>query len=64
MAEPSSIKHQNYEILNLIGYGLAKFESDLVSALGFKTKEFKAEYGALQRNWVLLRLVQRRVVTY
>ena len=52
MAEPSSIKHQNYEILNLIGYGLAKFESDLVSALGFKTKEFKAEYClALQRGF-------------
>ena len=44
MSEQYSIKHQNYEILNLIGYGLAKFESDLVSTLGFKTKEFKAEY--------------------
>ena len=26
------------EILNLIGYGLAKFEADLVAALGFETK--------------------------
>jgi len=38
MNKPSGIRHANYEILNLIGYGLAKFEGDLVSALGFKTK--------------------------
>jgi hypothetical protein len=38
MNKPSGTRHTNYEILNLIGYGLAKFESDLVAALGFKTK--------------------------
>ncbi len=38
MAKPSGVKHANYEILNLIGYGLAKFEKDLVAALGFETK--------------------------
>ena len=38
MNKPSGVKHKNYEILNLIGYGLAKFEGDLVAALGFKTK--------------------------
>src|SRR5258708_28217722 len=38
MNKPSGTRHTNYEILNLIGYGLAKFESDLVVALGFKTK--------------------------
>jgi hypothetical protein len=38
MNKPSGIRHTNYEILNLLGYGLAKFEKDLVAALGFKTK--------------------------
>lgn len=38
MSKPSGTRHKNYEILNLIGYGLAKFEGDLVAALGFKTK--------------------------
>ena len=32
-------KHPNYWILNLIGYGLAKFEDSLTQALGFPTKE-------------------------
>lgn len=31
-------KHENYEILNLIGYGLAKFNSSFIKALGFATK--------------------------
>lgn len=38
MKKPSGTRHTNYEILNLIGYGLAKFEGDLVASLGFKTK--------------------------
>ena len=38
MSKPSGSRHANYEILNLVGYGLAKFEGDLVSVLGFKTK--------------------------
>jgi hypothetical protein len=31
-------RHENYEILNLIGYGLAKFDMDFVKEFGFKTK--------------------------
>lgn len=31
-------KHENYEILNLIGYGLAKFDKNFVKEFGFKTK--------------------------
>ena len=38
MKKPSGVRHANYEILNLIGYGLAKFEGSLVAALGFKSK--------------------------
>lgn len=38
MTKPTGSRHANYEVLNLIGYGLAKFEGDLVLALGFKTK--------------------------
>ncbi len=38
MNSASSSRHENYEVLNLIGYGLAKFEAQLVTAHGFKTK--------------------------
>lgn len=31
-------RHENYEILNLIGYGLAKFNMDFVNQFGFNTK--------------------------
>ena len=31
-------KHENYELLNLVGYGLAKFSMDFVKEFGFKTK--------------------------
>ena len=31
-------RHENYEILNLIGYGLAKFDMDFVKQFGCKTK--------------------------
>jgi hypothetical protein len=34
----SDNRHENYEILNLLGYGLAKFDSDFVKAFGFETK--------------------------
>nr|CBX30956.1 unknown protein [uncultured Desulfobacterium sp.] len=34
----SDNKHENYELLNLIGYGLAKFDMDFVNEFGFKTK--------------------------
>lgn len=33
-----SQKHKNYEILNLLGYGLAKFDDDFVRQFGFTTK--------------------------
>lgn len=31
-------KHENYEILNLIGYGLAKFDKSFINEFGFETK--------------------------
>lgn len=31
-------RHKNYEILNLIGYGLAKFDMNFVREFGFSTK--------------------------
>src|SRR3989304_6217597 len=34
----SDNRHENYEILNLIGYGLAKFYLDFVKAFGLETK--------------------------
>jgi len=37
-------KHENYEVLNLIGYGLAKFDMDFVKIFGFKTKTAFYEY--------------------
>lgn len=36
-------KHENYEILNLIGYGLSKFNDEFIKEFGFKTKS--AFYG-------------------
>lgn len=35
----TSNKHENYEILNLIGYGLAKFNDEFVQTLGYPTKQ-------------------------
>lgn len=37
-------KHENYEILNLLGYGLAKFDNDLIKQFSFKTKQSFYEY--------------------
>lgn len=31
-------KHENYELMNLLGYGLAKFDNAFVKEFGFKTK--------------------------
>jgi hypothetical protein len=36
--KPSGKKHENYEILNLIGYGLAKFDNEFIKQFGFTTK--------------------------
>ncbi|MGL5720860.1 MAG: DUF3883 domain-containing protein [Brevinema sp.] len=33
------MKHENYEILNLIGYGLAKFDTKFVVSMGFQNKQ-------------------------
>jgi len=37
-------KHENYEILNLIGYGLSKFNNDFIKEFGFKTKTSFYDY--------------------
>ncbi len=37
-------KHKNYAILNLIGYGLAKFDMSFINHFGFKTKSAFYEY--------------------
>jgi hypothetical protein len=39
MKQSNTNKHENYEILNLIGYGLAKFDLDFVREFGFKNKQ-------------------------
>lgn len=36
--KPAGNKHQNYELLNLLGYGLAKFDNNFINQFGFKTK--------------------------
>jgi hypothetical protein len=41
---PNSQKHENYEILNLIGYGISKFNMDFVKYYGFNTKIALYEY--------------------
>jgi hypothetical protein len=33
-----SNKHKNYEILNLIGYGMSKFNDNFIKEFGFSTK--------------------------
>jgi hypothetical protein len=38
------MKHENYEILNLFGYGLAKFDVSFVRDFGFKTKSSLYDY--------------------
>ncbi len=43
-------KHENYEILNLIGYGLAKFDKEFVNQFGFDSKS--SFYDFLVRNGV------------
>ncbi len=42
--EAKGNKHENYEILNLIGYGLSKFNDDFIKEFGFKTKTAFYEY--------------------
>ncbi|HEO8743271.1 TPA: DUF3883 domain-containing protein [Campylobacter upsaliensis] len=33
-----SLKHENYKLLNLLGYGLAKFDNDFIKEFNCKTK--------------------------
>lgn len=42
--ENNSNKHVNYELLNLLGYGLAKFGNSFVKEFGFETKSSFFEY--------------------
>ena len=37
-------RHKNYDILNLIGYGLSKFDKEFVTCYGFETKQAFYEY--------------------
>ncbi|MFA5557582.1 MAG: DUF3883 domain-containing protein [Flavobacteriaceae bacterium] len=37
-------KHENYELLNLLGYGLAKFDNEFIKQFGFNTKSSFYEY--------------------
>ena len=38
------MKHENYEILTLLGYGLAKFNTSFVAGMGYNSKQKLYEY--------------------
>ena len=38
------MKHENYEILNLLGYGLAKFDKSFVACMGYQSKHSLYKY--------------------
>ncbi len=42
--EKKGNKHENYEILNLLGYGLSKFDNDFIKEFGFTSKAKFFEY--------------------
>ncbi|MDR1034290.1 MAG: hypothetical protein LBL41_05970 [Bifidobacteriaceae bacterium] len=44
MSKNTSLKHENYELLNLLGYGLAKFDDELIKQFGFRTKQAFFDY--------------------
>lgn len=50
-------KHENYEILNLLGYGLAKFNNQFIKQFDFKTKisffEYFVELGIVETGSVV-----------
>lgn len=50
-------KHENYEILNLLGYGLAKFGNEFIKQFDFKTKlsffEYFVEIGIVETGSVV-----------
>ncbi len=39
-----TLKHKNYEILNLIGYGLSKFNDEFINEFGFSSKSAFYKY--------------------
>jgi len=41
---PKVNKHENYEILNLLGYGLSKFDNAFIKEFGFTTKTYFFNY--------------------
>lgn len=51
------MKHKNYEILNLIGYGLSKFDNDFIKEFGYATKvsffEYFVEIGIVETGSVV-----------
>lgn len=50
-------KHENYEILNLLGYGLAKFDNEFIKQFGFNTKltffDYFVELGIVETGSVV-----------
>lgn len=44
MTQNQRNKHENYELLNLLGYGLSKFDNELIKQFGFKTKQAFFDY--------------------
>jgi hypothetical protein len=50
-------KHENYEILNLLGYGLSKFNDSFIKEFGFSTKsqffDFFVEIGLVETGSVV-----------
>lgn len=52
-----SKKHENYELLNILGYALAKFDNDFIAEFGFKTKQsffnFFVEKGIVKTSSVV-----------
>lgn len=50
-------KHEDYEILNLLGYGLAKFDNEFIKQFGYKTKlsffEYFVELGIVETGSVV-----------
>ena len=58
------MKHENYEILNLLGYVLAKFDNEFIKQFGFKTKTAFFDYfvelkivetgSVVKKEWIYL----------
>lgn len=50
-------KHENYEILNLLGYGLSKFDNAFIKEFGFNTKaaffDYFVEIGLVETSSVV-----------